>query len=281
MEMMGSSLGKFKALRINRAMARGMLFSLFCFLQILCLSGSVWGQDGEGPSSPEQEELQDELVSTADFISSGGTFGEDELILLLQKGNAEKLFQETYDLAQIALNQLPESAHLYNEYGVACFHLRETGEAYDAFQRAIALDDSYGEPHANLAVIYRRKGWYEAAEEENRFALSFEPFNGTVWYNLGIILLRLSRDQEALECFQRAIEYEPESASAYREVAVMLISEGAYRQALSYLRKYGEFFPGGRSQVDRLVKQIEDISEGVGFEGSGEGGEVEGGGEEE
>jgi len=250
---------------INCSIKARDFFGPLAFLIILLITaGLVFSQQTTALTQQELEALRAELTAKTQTVTSGGDISTEDLVALLKRGNSGELYQETGDLAESALKRFIDNAVIYNEYGVACYHLGEVKDALSAFEKAINLDSAYGEPHANLAVLYRRKGWYEKAEEESRLALDLEPNNGKIWYNLGITLLRLSRNDEAMECFKQAIANEPENAPPYREVAVLLITGEKYADALPYLRKYVELDPNAQALTDKLIQQIENMVSGGG-----------------
>jgi tetratricopeptide (TPR) repeat protein len=246
------------------AKAGGFYRPLVFLIALLAGAAPVFSQQTGALTQQELETLRGELGAMTSAVSSAGDISIEDLVALLERGNGRELYQETKDLAESALKRFTDNAHIYNEYGVACYNLGEVKDAREAFEKAVSLDGEYSEPHVNLAVLYRCKGWYDRAEEENRLALDLEPNDGIAWYDLGITLLRLSRNDEAMECFQKAIANQPDNAPPYREVAVLLINQEKYSDALPYLRKFVELDPNSKPFADKLIQQIENMVSGGG-----------------
>jgi Flp pilus assembly protein TadD len=129
------------------------------------------------------------------------------------------------------------NARVRNEAGVAYFSLRRAGDAYESYQAAITLEPSYGDPYANLGLLYRRKGWYEKALAQYDIALKLQPTNATVWYNRAVALERLGRLEEALSSLETATKLAPKYRSPIRRLTLIWYDLGDYETAYSYARK--------------------------------------------
>jgi tetratricopeptide (TPR) repeat protein len=129
------------------------------------------------------------------------------------------------------------NARVRNEAGVAYFSLGRAGDAYESYQAAITLDPSYGEPYANLGLLYRRKGWYDKALAQYGEALELQPTNATVWYNRAVALERLGRLEEAVSSLETAAKLAPKYRSPVRRLTLIWYDLGDYETAYSYARK--------------------------------------------
>ncbi len=146
----------------------------------------------------------------------------------------------TTDYARELKTGLPlyqNNARIRNEAGVAYFSLGRAGDAYESYLAAIALEPSYGEPYANLGLLFRRKGWYEKALAQYDEALERQPTNATVWYNRAVALERLGRLEEAVSSFETAAKLAPKYRSPIRRLTLNWYDLGDYETAYSYARK--------------------------------------------
>jgi tetratricopeptide (TPR) repeat protein len=128
-------------------------------------------------------------------------------------------------------------ARVWNEAGVAYFMLGRLGDAKEDFDAALARDPAYDEPHVNLGLIYRKKGWYEKALAEYDAALALAPANPTSWYNRAVCLLRLGRVPEAVTALETAHKLEPKYRPPLRRLALLWYDLGDYDAAYQYADK--------------------------------------------
>jgi tetratricopeptide (TPR) repeat protein len=128
-------------------------------------------------------------------------------------------------------------APIRNEAGVAYYELNRVADAHECFLSAVALDARYDEPHANLGLLYRRKGWYDKALESYGAALEIRPTNPTVWYNRAVALLRLGRIEEAVASLETAAKLAPKYRPPLKRLALIWYDLGDYGAARDYARK--------------------------------------------
>jgi len=128
-------------------------------------------------------------------------------------------------------------ARLQNEAGVAYYSLGRVADAHEHYVAAIAADPAYDEPHVNLGVIYRRKGWYEKALAEYDRALELRPTNATTWYNRAVALLRLGRAEGATTALETSARLEPKYRSPVYRLATLWYDLGDYETARDYAQR--------------------------------------------
>jgi tetratricopeptide (TPR) repeat protein len=111
-----------------------------------------------------------------------------------------------------------------------------------AVRKALALDDSLAEAHANLGV-QRAKAWdFLTAERHFRRAISLEPRTRfREWF--ANFLLLAGRPVEALAEAERALALDPLSSSATAEVARALGANNRCDEALARLETIAELDP--------------------------------------
>jgi adenylate cyclase len=76
-------------------------------------------------------------------------------------------------------------------------------------RKAIALDDSYAQPHGVLSFLYSIKREYEKALAEGERAVALDPNGADVYAWYAISLTFAERPEEAIPLFQKAIRLNP------------------------------------------------------------------------
>ena len=117
---------------------------------------------------------------------------------------------------------------------IAAFTSTPSGEMIPlirtAASKALALDDTLGEAHLDLARAYSDESNWAAAAREYRRALDLSPSSAEVHRYYGDYLLRIGHPEEALAEARIAVELDPISPRAAQFEARMLY----------YLRRYDE-----------------------------------------
>ena len=80
-------------------------------------------------------------------------------------------------------------------------------------ERAIAIDDQLGEPHATLGIVYVQMWQWENAEREYKRAIEINPNYATAYHWYSILLKNQGRYDEAAKIIMRAGEIDPLSPS--------------------------------------------------------------------
>jgi tetratricopeptide (TPR) repeat protein len=127
--------------------------------------------------------------------------------------------------------------HIWNEAGVAYYALERAGDAHECFLSAAALDPTYDEPHANLGLLFRRKGWYDKALAEYDASLELGPTDATVWYNRAVALQRLGRTEAAVSSLEKAAALAPKYRPPLKRLAVIWYDLGDYETSREYAQR--------------------------------------------
>ena len=110
---------------------------------------------------------------------------------------------------------------------------RQNAEA----SRAVELDDSLSEAHAELANSAMTLAWnWPRAEAEFRRALELNSNSATSHLKYAFYLVRTGHQHEALTEVERAVELDPVSASTLHSEAFIYYFSRQYSQALSALQ---------------------------------------------
>jgi hypothetical protein len=134
-------------------------------------------------------------------------------------------------------------ARFYNNVAVENMARGESRVAYAHFKAAILADPGYVSPYGNLAVLYRRTGHEQQAENLLRYAVSLGGTSDVALHELHRLLLDQGRTGEASDV-RRQLESR-QSADPYYWMSVALkdIAEKQPRRAISALRRAGDLAP--------------------------------------
>lgn len=107
----------------------------------------------------------------------------------------------------------------------------QTAEAIDAYQKAIELDPSMAQAHANLVGSFGRTGEIDRAEEHYATALALNPNLPELHNNWGVVQASRGDPAAAVAAFRRALELNPNSAHANANLGVALLEAGQLDEA--------------------------------------------------
>lgn len=171
------------------------------------------------------------------------------------------------DAAQIlgqVIELKPDSAKIYNNFGVAQMQLGNLEQAKAAFEKAIYLQSDFKQSYNNLGLVLKKQGSYAESEsafnkaieidskyaqalgnlgmtflmqskfgraaENLRKAIDLTPNYVEFRNNLGNALMELGRFGEALTAFEKAIEIDPQCAQAHHNHSLVLLLTGQFEQ---------------------------------------------------
>ena len=112
-----------------------------------------------------------------------------------------------------------------------------------AAEKAIALNDSSGDAHATLGLVFRNIYHVRAAETEMRTAIMLDPANVRYREWMVAVLIVMGKPADALSEGRRAIEMDPLSPTANAEYARALIANDRCDEALARLDKLKSLRP--------------------------------------
>jgi len=112
-------------------------------------------------------------------------------------------------------------------------------------------------PHANLGVVYYKKGQYEKAESTFRIALEIAP-NHTVVHNyLGMTLRQLGRFKEAEQSYKNATVANPDYPHAYLNLGILY--DLYMRKPVDALTHYKQYQALSESENKKVSLWIKDL----------------------
>ncbi len=113
-----------------------------------------------------------------------------------------------------------------------------TGQARDAYRRALELDPEHFDARINLGRLLHESGEFSAAEANYRLALRTRPGDATASFNLGVALEDQRRPAEALQAYEQAIATDPRYADAHYNLSQLYERLGRPTEALRHLQTY-------------------------------------------
>jgi len=117
-------------------------------------------------------------------------------------------------------------------------------KAREAAAKALALDDSLGEAHIQMATVHFWYDWdWPAAEREFRRGLELNPSYAFGHALYGWYLVVMGRPEEGIAESERALELDPLSPGINGLAGLMLDWARRYDQAIEHLRAWIDFEP--------------------------------------
>ena len=136
-------------------------------------------------------------------------------------------------LAKRLLTQFPSSFLLFNLYGNALASQNKYQAALVAFKKALTIDGSVAELHANVAILLTNLGRTHEAISSYQQAVKLNPSLVDAHYNLGIALQAQGQFEKAKESYQQAIALQPKFFQALVNLGVVLQQQGQLVEAIA------------------------------------------------
>jgi serine/threonine-protein kinase len=162
----------------------------------------------------------------------------------LQRFDKPGNLDEAMRLLEGALRRDPKYARAHAGLGQA--YLRRYAIAQDpqwlakaqsATEQAVALDNGLALAHVNLCTLHAETGRFEAAIEEGRRALAFNPLDSDAYRALAKAYVGAGRREEAERTYKEAIQLRPGFWLGYKELGVFYSHSQRYGDAEGSFRK--------------------------------------------
>lgn len=128
-------------------------------------------------------------------------------------------------------------AEAHNNLGVALQALGRWEQALAHYDRAIELSPSSANAYDNRGSAMQQQGAYLEAIAFHERAIALDPNLPQAYHNLGNALLKLRRPQEAKAALLRALDLEPDFKEALNALGAAQQAMGAYDEAIAAYRK--------------------------------------------
>jgi adenylate cyclase len=112
-------------------------------------------------------------------------------------------------------------------------------KARSYYEKALQLDDTLAEAHANLAlqVLFYYDWDWPGAEREFKRAIALDPNSAVAHFDYGYFLADMGRLEDALPELQRARELDPLSAETVDQIGIAFMYRREYARADEYFRQ--------------------------------------------
>ena len=137
----------------------------------------------------------------------------------------------------------------------------ETGEAEQAYRRAITIEPALPQSYINLADLYRRTGRDEKGKEILTEALVHMPGSAPVHHSLGLLDVRQGRTPAGVQHLKIAAELDPENSRFAYVYGVALYSTGNYTEAIRFLEEARKHHPFDRDILYGLVSYYGEMGQ--------------------
>lgn len=131
----------------------------------------------------------------------------------------------------------------YNEIGIKAFQEKRYEDAAQAFNDAIEQNPNEAVGYVNFGTLLSALGDVERAERFFQKAITVDETAATAYYGLANMYYDNERFIEAAKLYQKAIEHNIEGADAYFMLGKSFEREGQTKLALPYLQRAAELAP--------------------------------------
>ncbi|OQY43157.1 MAG: hypothetical protein B6242_15200 [Anaerolineaceae bacterium 4572_78] len=139
---------------------------------------------------------------------------------------------EAIEKYERALENNPEDAKTWNNYGNALSDLGKYNEAIEKYEHALLINPEYANAWYNYGTTLSNSGKYNKAIEKYEHALEINDEDANAWNNYGNALADLGRYNEAIEKYEHALEINDEDANAWNNYGNALAALGRYNEAI-------------------------------------------------
>jgi tetratricopeptide (TPR) repeat protein len=147
-----------------------------------------------------------DIVAFSNYINS--------LIVLERYDEAE---EKTKLLQESDISEDQKAPYLFPLHSLLSYIFAQKGDtqkAIDYARKALAIDNTSADQHANLGLLLYKEGKKDEALTELIEALRLKPAQADLLAAAGRILHEQSKEDEAAEYFRKALEIDPNMAAA-------------------------------------------------------------------
>lgn len=105
-------------------------------------------------------------------------------------------------------------------------------QAIQAYQKALAVDESFAEARNGLGVVYAMQGKYAEALQELQLATRLSPNAAHIYNNLGYAYYLHGLYGEAVAALEKSVELQPGNQSAYNNLGLAYAKAGKKDKSL-------------------------------------------------
>jgi len=167
-------------------------------------------------------------------------------------------WQRSLEYYQQAITLSPNSAHLYNEYGLIYQMLGEYEKAEQLYKKSLSLDQEFDQTYLFMGELYRLQKRWEDAARAYRHVIELRPDSAQAYSALGYVYAQQGKLREAIAANEKVLELAPNDLASHRNLALLYQRSGELERALAHARRARELSPEKEwPQLDALIQQIE------------------------
>ena len=158
-------------------------------------------------------------------------------------------------------------AHVWNELGMCYSRKGDFKDAFNAFNRSLALDNNNAQTCSNMGNLLmtlfartRDKRYLVKTKDFFIKATRINPRFAEAYTGLGAAYRFSGEKEKAIKSWQEAIRIKPGFINAYLALSTFYLETGQKQNALKYLNRCKELFYSklkeeGRRRLDQLLQQ--------------------------
>lgn len=125
----------------------------------------------------------------------------------------------------------------------ACFRLKQTDCAIDAYKQSIKLDDKYVPAYNGLASVALSEDEYDTTREYLKLASSYDNMNAVTWRLKGELARKEGQYNEAIDNLRTALQLAPEDPLTLRKLADIYLESNDFESAQTFVDEIVEKTP--------------------------------------
>ncbi len=143
-------------------------------------------------------------------------------------------------------------------------------DALVRFKRLVEVEPDNAKARGQLGIVHYHLGETPQAQQQFEKALALNPTDFNTWYNLGELWLSKTYQgksptdhrqfrHEAMACYLKAVELYPPHGPAHYRIGVLMNGNGQYKEAIRYLQHALERDPSSVSALIQLSLAYERL----------------------
>jgi predicted O-linked N-acetylglucosamine transferase (SPINDLY family) len=149
--------------------------------------------------------------------------------------------------------QLPDSAEIPYNLGIALWRQGKLAESLASYRRALHLKPDHAEAHHNLGVALKQQGQLADAAASLQQALRLKPDYADAHLNLGNVFRAQGRLDDAIAAYRAALQLKPNFAEAQSNLGNVLKDQGLVDDAIAAYRTCLGLKPDAADMHSNLV----------------------------
>ena len=173
----------------------------------------------------------------ADSNTIMGSYIPQSILNELVNLYSDREFRKVTEKIENLLSLYSSGAIPWEIFGAAAAQIGNLDQAIFAFKNAISIDPKNPEMHYNLGTAYQQAGKLDSAEDAFSAAINLKPDHVLALNNIGTVFKEKAMFDQAVEVYQKAIKINPNYALAYNNLGVALAEKEKFSEAIIAYKK--------------------------------------------